>query len=166
MTVLSPPAPVQRIERYLRDHDVPFELQHLPARFTARGVAATEHIPASQFAKVVVVAADARFYMLVLPASHRLPLEHLGPALGLGETVVQLATEQELARLFPDCTVGAMPPFGNLYGIDVYVDPALAANETITFSGGTHSTTMRMTYADFARLAHPKMIRPGPPDAK
>lgn len=160
MTVLSAAAPVQRIEHYLRDHDVSFELQHHPARFTARGIAAAEHVPCSQFAKVVIVAADARFFMLVLPASHRLPLEHLGPALGLGETAVQLASEQELATLFPDCTVGAMPPFGNLYGLDVYVDPALAANETITFCAGTHSTTMRIAYADFVRLVRPKIIRP------
>jgi len=93
--------------------------------------------------------------MLALPASHRVDLAHLGAAIGAKE--VALAGERELAAAFTDCEVGAMPPFGNLYGIRVYVDRLLTQEKRIVFQAGTHTDTISMAYADYARLAQPKV---------
>jgi Ala-tRNA(Pro) deacylase len=91
--------------------------------------------------------------MLALPAPHRADLNKAAVALGARE--VRLAHEEEFAAAFPDCEVGAMPPFGNLYDLPVYVDNALAEDETIIFSAGTHTDTISMKYADFERLVKP-----------
>jgi Ala-tRNA(Pro) deacylase len=102
------------------------------------------------------VKADDGFAMAVMPATARADFGKLKSALGVKE--IRLATELEFTGLFPDCDVGAMPPFGNLYGIPVYVDEALAEDEEIIFNAGTHQDTIRMRYADFARLAQPKVF--------
>jgi Ala-tRNA(Pro) deacylase len=104
-------------------------------------------------AKVVMVVADGKLAMLVLPASRRVDEERAAAALDANE--VRLASEEELASTFPDAEVGAMPPFGNLYGIPVYVDDELAEDETITFQAGMHTWTIALKYADFERLVGP-----------
>jgi len=140
---------------YIRDQQVDFVLQQHPQAFTAREVAASEHLPPFMMAKVVIVMANEMPIMLVLPATHQVDMELLSAALGIYD--LRLAEEPELARLFPDCQVGAMPPFGNLYGVPVYVAPELTAQERIVFQAGTHTETIGMAYADFARLAQPKV---------
>jgi Ala-tRNA(Pro) deacylase len=142
-----------RLEAYLRDNQVPFQVQHHPPAYTAQEVAASEHIPGKLLAKVVMVFADGQLAMLALPAPHRVDPARAAAALGAKE--VRLAQEAEFAAAFPDCEVGAMPPFGNLYGVPVYVDEALAEDETIVFRAGTHTDTMSLRYADFARLVRP-----------
>jgi Ala-tRNA(Pro) deacylase len=142
-----------RIKTYLRHHRVEFDAQHHPLAYTAQDVAASEHLPSQQMAKVVVVAADGKLAMLVLPASRRVDEELAAAA--LNATVVRLAGEDEFASTFADCELGAMPPFGNLYGVPVYVDDALAEDETITFQAGTHTWTISVKYADFERLVRP-----------
>jgi len=102
---------------------------------------------------VVVVFADGQPVMLVLPASLHVSLDNAGKA--IGATVARLAHEAELSTLFPDCAVGAMPPFGHLYDLPVYVDRTLTQDEHIVFQAGTHADTMRVAYADFARLVQP-----------
>jgi Ala-tRNA(Pro) deacylase len=144
---------LQRLEAYLREQKVPFQIQHHPLAYTAREVAATEHLPTYLMAKVVVVFADGRPVMLVVPASLHVSLDQAGKA--IGAAVARLAHEEELATLFPDCAIGAMPPFGNLYDLPVYVDRTLAQDEHMVFQAGTHADTMRMAYADFARLVQP-----------
>lgn len=124
--------------------------------YTAQQVAAEEHIPGKIMAKTVVVKADDRFALAVLPASMRTDMARLKGVLGAKE--VRLATEAEFAGLFPDCELGAMPPFGNLYGVPVYADSALAKDDEIVFNAGTHQDTIRMKYADYARLAQPTML--------
>jgi Ala-tRNA(Pro) deacylase len=104
-------------------------------------------------AKVVMVVADGHLAMLVLPASRRADEERAAIALNAKE--VRLAGEEEFSSTFPDCEVGAMPPFGNLYGVPVYVDSELAEEETITFQAGTHTWTISLKYADFERLVGP-----------
>jgi Ala-tRNA(Pro) deacylase len=104
-------------------------------------------------AKVVIAKADGNFLMLVLPADHRVDFERLKSALGLGE--VRLAQEAEFRDLFPGCEVGAMPPFGNLYGVPVHVDRALEKDEEIVFNAGTHTLTAKMRFRDFAALVKP-----------
>ncbi len=142
-----------KLETYLRDRQVPFETQRHRVAFTAQDVAASEHLPGKQVAKVVMVFADARMVMLVLPASHRVDLRLASAAIGARD--VYLAGEHEIAVAFPDCEVGAMPPFGNLYGVPVYVDRLLAEDDTIVFQAGTHTDTISMRYAEFAQLVQP-----------
>ena len=146
-----------RLEAYLRDRQVPFETQQHRRAFTAQGVAASEHISGKLVAKVVIVFADSRMVMLALPASHRVDLTKVGAALGAKQ--VYLAGEREIALAFPDCDIGAMPPFGTLYNIPVYVDRLLAEDETIVFQAGTHCDTISMSYADFARLVEPTVAQ-------
>ena len=142
-----------RLEAYLRENQVPFQMQHHARVFTAQEVAASEHIPGKMLAKVVMALADGRLLMVVLPAPDRVDLAKLGMLLNTRD--VRLAQESEFAAAFPDCEVGAMPPFGNLYNLPVYVDTTLAEDETIVFQAGTHTDTMSMRYADFERLVQP-----------
>jgi len=146
----------ERLEAYLHEQQVSFAVQHHRSAYTAQEVAASEHIPGKLVAKVVVVFADDALVMLVLPASHRVDLTRVGAAIGARS--ISFAGEGELAATFPDCAVGAMPPFGNLYHLPVYVDRMLAEDATIVFQAGTHTDTIRMAYADFARLVKPTVV--------
>ncbi len=142
-----------RLEAYFQANGVAYQVQQHATAYTAQRVAESEHIPGKRLAKVVMVIANARPVMLVLPASYRVDLTKAGAA--LGDPNVRLAQENEFETVFPDCEVGAMPPFGNLYNVPVYVDRALAENEEIVFQAGTHTETMSIKYADFQRLAGP-----------
>jgi Ala-tRNA(Pro) deacylase len=142
-----------KLEAYLRDNKVPFQVQHHPVAYTAQEIAASEHIPGKMLSKVVMVVADGKLLMLALPAPYRVDLAKAGAVLRAEE--VRLAREDEFAAAFPNCEVGAMPPFGNLYDLPVYVDKALAEDETIVVQAGTHTDTISLTYADFERLVSP-----------
>jgi Ala-tRNA(Pro) deacylase len=142
-----------RLEGYLRENRVPFEAQHHPRAVAAQEVAASEHVPGKMLAKTVMVLADGKLTMLALPATYQVDLEKAAAALGAGE--VRLAEEEEFEGNFPDCEVGAMPPFGNLYDVPVWADESLAEDETIVFRAGTHTDTMSIKYADFERLVEP-----------
>jgi Ala-tRNA(Pro) deacylase len=144
---------MDRLEHYLRANEVPYQLHHHPLAYTAQEVAASEHVPGRELAKTVVAFADGRTVMLVLPASYLVEVNKLPGVLHAKEA--RLAEEREFVATFPDCEAGAMPPFGNLYGLDVYVDQALAEDESIVFRAGTHTDTMRVAYRDFVRLVHP-----------
>lgn len=146
----------EKLEEFLRTNEVPFEVHHHPRVFTAQEVAAVEHVPGRMLAKVVIVKADDRMLMTVVPAPRRVHLDKVKDAVGAND--VRLATEDEFDPLFPDCETGTMPPFGNLYDVDVYVDSSLADQEHIMFEAGTHTDTMRMNYADFERLVGPKTV--------
>jgi Ala-tRNA(Pro) deacylase len=145
-----------RLREFLEKQKIPYQREVHRTAYTAQEVAAEEHIPGKIMAKTVVVKADNRFVLAVLPAAVRTDLEKLKT--GLGAQEVRLATEFEFTGLFPDCEVGAMPPFGNLYGVPVYVDASLTKDEEIVFNAGTHEDTIRMRYADFARAAQPKVL--------
>jgi Ala-tRNA(Pro) deacylase len=145
-----------RLEAYLREKRVPFEVRHHPVAYTAQEVAASEHVPGKMLAKTVMVLADGEMVMLALPAPYQVDMEKAGTALRAGE--VRLAREEEFEGAFPDCEVGAMPPFGNLYDLPVYVEEALAEDETIVFRAGTHTDTMSVRYADFERLVKPTVV--------
>jgi Ala-tRNA(Pro) deacylase len=143
-----------KLEAYLRENGVAFELEQHPRAFTAQEVAASEHVPGERFAKVVMVVADGELAMLVLPAPYQVDLNRFAAARAASE--VRIAQEREFAATFPDCDLGAMPPFGNLYGVPVYVDRSLARNETIVCQAGTHTETLSLRYADFKRLVQPE----------
>ena len=144
----------EELEAYLRENKVPFQSQHHAVAYTAQEVAAAEHIPGRMLAKVVIVLGDGELSMLVLPAPARVDLAGATAALGVKE--LRLAHEDEFADRFRGCEVGAMPPFGNLYDLPVFVDRSLAEDETIVFEAGTHTDTMSMKYADFERLVKPR----------
>lgn len=146
----------ERLEAYLRDSKVPFEVHHHPLAYTAQAVAQTEHVPGKMVCKVVMAFADDEMVMLALPAPYR--VDPAKTAAALGARNVRLAHEDEFAVAFPDCEVGSMPPFGNLYGLPLYVDIALAEDERIIFQAGTHTDTIAMDYADYARIARPKVV--------
>jgi Ala-tRNA(Pro) deacylase len=150
-----------RLEEYLHEHQIPFQEQQHSRAFTAQDVAASEHIPGKTVAKVVIAFADGRMVMLVLPAPYRVDFSRAVASLGAKQ--IRLADEAELGGAFPDCEVGAMPPFGNLYHLPVYVDKRLAEDESIVFPVGTHTETMRLKYADFERLVNPTLAEFGHP---
>lgn len=145
----------ERLETYLREHQVPFQTQQHPQAFSAQKIAESEHISGKKVAKVVIVFADNKMVALVLPATVRADLAKARTLLGAKE--IRLAEEHEFATHFPDCAVGTMPPFGNLYGLPVYVDKSLPAEESIIFPIGTYTETMSLKYADFARLVQPQV---------
>jgi Ala-tRNA(Pro) deacylase len=146
----------ERLESYLRQQQVAFDVQQHRTAYTAQEVAESEHIAGRLVAKTVVTWADGQLVLLVLPASLQVELAHLGAALGAKAT--RLAHEAEFVDAFPDCEVGAMPPFGNLYDLPVYVDKSLTEDEVIVFPAGTHTETMSLRYADYAQLVKPTIV--------
>ena len=152
----------ERLEQYFRENGVRYELAAHPEVYTAQEVAAVQHVPGRLVAKVVMAMVDGRPVALVLPAPNRVDFARVKAALGAREA--RLAREQEFAHVFPDCEVGAMPPFGNLYNVPVVVDRQLTEDPYIVFNAGTHRETMKIAYADFERLAAPQVadfsIRP------
>lgn len=143
----------EQLEQYLRDHQVGYQIQHHPQAFTAQQIAECEHISGKKVAKSVIVLADNKKVLLVLPASRRVDLDKVRALCGAQN--VSLAHEEEFRSDFPNCEVGAMPPFGNLYNMSVYVETSLTKQESIVFPIGTHTETMSLKYADFARLVQP-----------
>ena len=143
----------ERMEEYLRENDVPFEIMAHRTAYTMPEVAAALGVSGKQVAKVVIVRADDRMLMFVVASPDRLDFDRVRASLGAQS--ISLAKENEFASLFPGCATGAMPPFGNLYDVPVYVDQALAEQTDIVFRVGTHRHTMKVAYADFERLAQP-----------
>ncbi len=142
-----------RLSQYFRDNGVEFEAIGHRTAYTAQEMAAAEGIKGQYVAKVVLVHADAKMVMLVMPACYRIDWAMLKSTLAVQDA--RLAQEAEFARLFPDCDTGAMPPFGSMYGVPVYVDRALTEDPFIVFPVGTHRDTMKIAYGDYARLARP-----------
>ncbi len=150
-----------RLKQFLDQQQVGYDvMQHDPA-FTAQQLAARLHVPGREFVKVVVVKMDGQFALAVLPAPLRVNLKTL--AEGAGAKKCQIASETEFQQLFPDCELGAMPPFGNLYNLPTYVDQELTFDENIVINAGTHAEAIRLRYSDFARLARPRVVRFGEP---
>lgn len=150
----------QNVSEFLKSSRVAYEIIQHPLAFTAQEVAASVHVTGKEVAKTLVVNADGKYLMAVIPAPHKLNFKALKETIGAKE--VRLATETELSQLFPECEVGAMPPFGNLYGMPVYVSSALKARceaspgKEIIFNACTHTEVMKLSYKDFDRLVQPK----------
>jgi Ala-tRNA(Pro) deacylase len=144
---------LSRVKEVLDQQEIPYTHQVHRTAYTAQEVAAEEHIPGKEMAKTVVLTTGQGLAMAVLPASRRLDLEAARRL--VGDPQARLASEIEFTGLFPDCDVGAMPPFGNVYGIPVYLDSGLADNEEIVFNATTHQDTIRMKYSDFVRVVKP-----------
>jgi Ala-tRNA(Pro) deacylase len=149
--------PCETLLEYLKVSGVPFELREHPHAFAAREVAAKAGVPGHQFAKSVLVKLDGEMAMAVIPAAHKLNFNVLREV--AGADTIALALEHEFASRFPDCELGAMPPFGNLYDLRVIVDDHLDEAETITFNAGTHTEAITMAFGDFVELVQPEMAR-------
>lgn len=147
---------VTLLKEYLDRAGVKYSTITHPVAFTAREVAASAHVVGRDFAKTVIVKIDGVLAMIVLPASRRLLLADLREMLGTDD--VRLATETEFRDAFPDCEIGAMPPFGNLYGMRVYIAASLTDEPTIAFNAGTHTDVIQLPYADYQRLVHPHIL--------
>jgi Ala-tRNA(Pro) deacylase len=145
-----------RLKAFLDKNAVKYVSILHSAAFTASEVAASAHVAGRDFAKTVIVKIDGVPAMLVLPATRRLLLPELREMFESEQ--VKLATESEILTWFPDCELGAMPPFGNLYGLAVHVTAALAHEREIAFNAGTHTEVIKMAYADFDRLVKPRVV--------
>ena len=144
------------LQKFLAEQGVPFELVHHEQAFSAQEVAAAEHVTGHMFAKTVIVQGGGSAHMLVLPASRHVDLKAAGKLAG---AKLKMASEEEMKALFPDCDIGAEPPFGSQYGLTTYVDESLEAMDEIVFRAGTHDRTLRMRYADYLRLESPTIAR-------
>jgi len=132
------------------------KITHSPA-FTAQEIAASAHVAGKELAKTVIVFIDGTIAMAVLPASRTIDFDHFRKVIGVHK--IELASEGQFADRFPDCELGSMPPFGNLYGMDVYVDEYLTKDKEIAFNAGDHTELFRLTYEDFSRLVNPKVVK-------
>ena len=149
--------PVTKLKQLLDQQHVKYiTITHSPA-YTSQEVAALAHVSGKEFAKTVILRLDDELAMAVLPAHRRIVTQDLRDLTGCDR--VRFATEEEFKELFPDCETGAMPPFGNLYDMEVYVAPELTADEEIAFNAGTHTEVMRMAYRDFERIVHPHVLQ-------
>jgi Ala-tRNA(Pro) deacylase len=144
--------PAKKLKEYLDSHQIKYVSIVHSVAYTAQEIASLTHIPGKALAKTVMVYLDDKLAMAVLPASMHVSLSRLKQV--SGATVATLATEQEFRGAFPDCETGAMPPFGNLYGIPVYVEESLRGDE-IVFNAGSHRELLRLSYRDFERLVKP-----------
>ena len=148
--------PARKLREFLDSEKVKYvTISHSPA-YTAQEVAAAAHVPGRELAKTVMVKIDGTMTMAVLPASSRVDLDRLRKAVGAKKA--ELATEQDFKVMFPECEVGAMPPFGNLYGLDVVAAVSLAEDEQIAFNAGSHTELIRLAYKDFERLVKPRVV--------
>ena len=146
----------KKLKAFLDENKIKYiSVQHSSA-YTAQEIAAIAHIPGKDLAKTVMIKIDGKLAMAVLPASYKISFSQLKHA--LGKDSVRLAYEQEFMDKFPDCEVGAMPPFGNIYGIDVYVADSLAEEEEIAFNACSHIELIKMKFEEFERLVKPKRI--------
>jgi Ala-tRNA(Pro) deacylase len=149
--------PADQLREFLDSHNIKYVTISHSAAYTAQGVAASAHIPGKDLAKTVMVKIDGKMAMAVLPAPYKVDFDLLKKVAGAEK--VELAAEEEFGDLFTGCEVGAMPPFGNLYGLPVFVAESLAEDEEIAFNACSHTELIKMSYQDFERLVQPRLGR-------
>ena len=138
----------------LDGNKVSYEVLHHPEAVTAQRIAQAEHVKGRHHAKVVMVKSGDEHLMMVLPADHQIDLEKVEKTTG---KAVSLGKEPEFKTLFSDCAIGAMPPFGNLYGLPTYVEQSLAEQDYIVFEAGTHTDAIKMSYRDYEKIVKPNV---------
>ncbi len=149
--------PVRKLKDFLDSNNIKYVTITHSSAYTAQQIAASAQIPGKELAKTVMVKLDGKMAMAVLPASYRVDFDQLKDAAKASKA--ELASEREFEDLFPECDVGAMPPFGNLYGMEVFVAESLAEDEEIAFNAGSHTQLIKMSYKDFESLVMPKVVR-------
>ncbi len=145
------------LRAFLDSYEIRYIVISHSVGYTAQGIAALAHVSGKELAKTVIVKLDGKMVMAVLPASYHVDLELLKVAAGAGSA--ELASERDFRGRFADCETGAMPPFGNLYAMPVYVDETLTRDKEIAFNAGTHRELVRMAWRDFQKLVEPKIVR-------
>jgi Ala-tRNA(Pro) deacylase len=148
--------PLSRLREFLDSNNIRYLVISHSVAYTAQGIAALTHIPGKELAKTVIVMIDGRLAMAVVPASFRVDILRLKKY--LAADTVELASETEFRDRFGDCETGAMPPFGNLYGMDVFADTGLTLDKEIAFNAGSHRELVRMAFSDFRGLVDPILI--------
>lgn len=148
--------PLDRLIKYLDENEKKYVVIKHSKAFTAQEVAASAHIPGKEMVKTVIVKADGEMMMVVLPSTHDVDFDALKKATGSKE--VSLATEDEFKSKFPDCELGAMPPFGDLYDVKTLVAHSLTEDEQIAFNAGTHKELIQMSYNDYEELVKPAVL--------
>ncbi len=148
--------PAAKVKEFLDRYGVRYVTINHSRAYTAAEVAESAHVAARDFAKTIVVMVDGEMALVVVPATRRLVLSDLREMLETSH--VRLATEAEFRDRFPDCELGAMPPFGNLYGMRVFVSSLLAEEPEIAFNAGTHTEVLKLRYEDFAKLVKPVVL--------
>jgi len=148
--------PVRKLKLYLDENNVKYMAISHSKAYTSQEIAASAHIPGKELAKTVIIKINGNMAMAILPASKMVNFELLKETIGASE--VELASEREFKGMFPECEIGAMPPFGNLYGMDVYVAESLVKEKDIVFNAGSHTELIKMAYEDFERLVNPKKL--------
>jgi Ala-tRNA(Pro) deacylase len=148
--------PVKKLKEFLDREKIKYVSIIHSTAYTAQEVAASTHITGKELAKVVIVKLDGEMAMAVLPANRKIVLQDLREVTGSDQ--VKFAAEEEFRAKFPECETGAMPPFGNLYGMEVYAAASLSENEEIAFNAGSHTEVIKLAYKDFERLAKPKVL--------
>ena len=147
--------PVKYLQEFLDSRHVQYMTITHPPAYSAQMTAASTHTPGKEFAKAVIMKLDGRMAMAVLPACNLIDFDHLREVAGASRA--ELAPEEEFRDVFAECEVGAMPPFGNLYGLEVFVDEALTDDREIAFNAGSHRELVRMAYRDFEGLVTPRV---------
>ena len=143
----------QKIKSYLEKEQVSYEVLEHPLAYTAMEIAGSQHVPGREVIKAVIIKSNGQFIMCILPAIHYLDLEKIKSFTGIDD--IKLASEGDIAKLFPEYEVGAEPPFGHLYGLKLIMDQILQEDDEVVFNAGTHTDMIRMKLADFIRLAKP-----------
>lgn len=152
--------PIKKLKDFLDSEGIKYVTINHSTAYTSNEIAASAHIPGKELAKTVMVKLDGKMAMAVLPASYKVDFDMLQEVTGAKK--VELASEQEFQGKFPGCEIGAMPPFGNLYGMDVLVDKSLCEDDEIAFNAGSHTELLRLSYKDFERLVKPKVVKFSP----
>jgi Ala-tRNA(Pro) deacylase len=148
--------PAKKLKEFLDSNKIKYVSITHSSAYTAQEIAASAHIPGRELAKTVILKVDGKMIMAVLPASYKINFDILKEA--TGASGIRLADEHEFIDRFPECEPGAMPPFGNLYGTEVYVSKSLTEDENIAFNAGTHTELIKLAYKDFEKLVKPKII--------
>ena len=138
----------------LNESGVAYEILQHPEAVTAQRIAEVEHVRGRHQAKVVMVMSNGKHVMAVIPADHRIDLLKVEKLTG---KPASLETEQDFKSIFHDCAVGAMPPFGNLYGLPTYVDKILTEEDYIVFEAVTHTDAIKLNYRDYERIVKPRV---------
>jgi len=149
-------AVLERLERLLEENGISYRHHVHTSVYTAREVAALEHLPQHRFAKAVLIKDEDSFVMAVVPGDYAVDLHELRAALGLKHA--RLATEKELGEQFPDCELGAMPPLGNLYSLPTWMESSIVGEKQIAFNAGTHRDVVYVKLEDFRRLTSPQVF--------
>ena len=149
--------PVKRLKEFLDSHNIKYVTISHSRAFTAQETATSAHVPVKELAKAVMIKIDGKMAMAVLPASYKIDFDLLKKVAGVG--MVVLASEREFKDMFPECEVGAMPPFGNLYGMDVFAEKSLTEDKEIAFNAGSHRELVKVLYKDFEKLVRPKIAK-------